>query len=566
MKEQIRKFIQEAIERLQKEGKLENFEMPEIQVGYPKNEQFGDYTSNIALVIGKILKKNPVEISQMIAQEISNENLEKVEVAGPGHLNFYLSKRYFQQLVADINEKGNEFGNQKKKSKKIMVEYSQPNTHKEFHIGHLRNVIIGSTLVNILKKSGYEVVAANYIGDTGTHVAKCLWGLKKFYDLEKIEDEKNKGEFLGNVYSRAVQEIEENPEYEKEFREVQKKLEEGDKEWMKLWEKTRKWSLENFKEIYGKLGVLFNEYFYESEEEMEGKKMLPKLLENKFIKKSEGAIIADLEEFGLGVLVLVRNNGAILYGLKDIPLALKKFNNFKIDESVIITDIRQGLYFKQIFKILELLGIKKEMRHLGYEFVALKGGETMSSRKGNVISAWNLFSKMNEAVKKGYPKSPEPEAISLGAIKFSMLKYSTSTKIEFDMDEALKYEGATGPYVQYAYARVCSILNKAESEAKIDFKQANLSLLDNAKELSVIRVLSRFGEIIDEISADLNVNKMSAYALELADTFHSFYDSERVIDMEDQEKTKARLKLITAVQIILSESMRLMGIESPKKM
>jgi arginyl-tRNA synthetase len=509
---------------------------------------------------------DPLEIAYLIANEIEKNDFKKIEVAQPGYVNFHLSDEYLQRLVGKVNEEKGNFGSSELKKEKIMIEYSQPNTHKEFHIGHLRNVIIGSTLANVMEKSGYKTIPVNYIGDTGTHVAKCLWGLQKFYNLKDVEKSENKGEFLGKVYARSVQEIENHPEYEEEFRQVQKELEQGKRKITQLWKKTRKWSLESFSEIYKKLGVNFDAYFFESEEEKDGRKIVKELLKENFIRQSDGAIIADLEKYNLGVLVLVRNNGSILYGLKDIPLAIKKFKKYKIDESIVITDIRQEFYFKQIFKILELLGFKENMVHIGYEFVALKGGQTMASRMGNVISAQSVFDEMLKRVKEKYPNSPNPWAISLAAIKFSMLKYSAKTKIEFSIDESLSFEGATGPYVQYAYARVCSILQKAKKEAKISFKKTDLSQLNEEGELRLIREVFKFPEIISEISKDFQANRLAAYSISLADLFHSFYDSSRVIDPKNIAKSKARLALVNAVKIVLGESLRLMGIESPEKM
>lgn len=202
MRDRIKKHIEEALKKLQGKGNLPVFSAPKIEVNYPKNEKFGDYTTNISLVIGKMTKKNPIEIAEMIMDEIEKGDFKKIEIAAPGHINFYFSNRYLQNIVKEINEKGNSFGTPRKKKEKVMIEYSQPNTHKEFHVGHLRNVVVGNTLANVLKKSGYNVICANYIGDTGTHVAKCLWGINKLFDIKEVEKVENKGEFLGkNIFS-----------------------------------------------------------------------------------------------------------------------------------------------------------------------------------------------------------------------------------------------------------------------------------------------------------------------------------------------------------------------------
>jgi arginyl-tRNA synthetase len=586
MKKDIRKIIKKTLSELQKKESWDDFEMPEIEVAYPKNENFGDYSTNAAMVLGWRLKKNPLNIaektvnilkchpelvsgSQEMLKRVQHDNIfEKIEVAAPGYINFYLSKNYLQKKAAEINNLGEKYGNFQNRKEKVMVEYSQPNTHKEFHIGHLRNAVIGSTLVNLFKKSGYETVAANYVGDTGTHVAKCLWGMTKFYPNENFEKIKNKAEFLGKVYSEASIKIEENKEYEKEFKELQKKFEEGNQALIDLWNKTRQWSLDEFSSVYKELGINFDIYFYESEEEKEGREMLPELLDKKIAEKSDGAVIVNLEKYRLGVLVLMRRDGAVLYGLKDLPLASKKFTQFGIGKSIIVADIRQNLYFKQIFKILELFGFQKDMVHIGYEFVALKGGESMASRKGNIISAKKLFSEVIKKVKNKFPESGVSQEIGLGAIKFFMLKYSGSSKIEFDIEEAIKLEGSTGPYVQYAYARIRSILSKAESQKVGLFGEnsADLSLLTHEKELNLIKELNKFPELVEEIAQNYEVHKLPYYAIKMADKFHSFYNDCRVIDEENPALTGARLELVKAVRIVLAEVLRLMGVSSPTHM
>jgi arginyl-tRNA synthetase len=552
-----------------REKNVPDFELSESVVDHTKDEKFGDYATNVAMVLAPVLKMKPMEIASDLSAVFSQQFTDKfykIEAVAPGYINFYLSKKYLQDKIAEINKTKENFGNLEKKEEKTMVEYSQPNTHKEFHIGHLRNVLIGSALVEILKKAQFNVVAANYIGDTGSHIAKCLWGIQKFHAGENLDALQNKAEFLGHVYTEAVQAIEQNPEYEKDFKELQNRFDQGDPYLQALWQKTRQWSLDEFQSIYEMLGTKFDVYFYESEEEIAGKKMIQELLARKVLEESEGAIIANLEKYDLGVLVLVRKDGSALYGLKDIPLAIKKFEEFGIDTSIYVVDIRQSLYFKQLFKILELYGFHKKMAHVGYEFVTLKGGEGMSSRKGNIVLAKELIEKITEQVKIKFPESPNPLSIALGALKFSMLKYSVGSKIEFDIEESVKLEGATGPYVQYAHARICSIMRKAK-EAGLEPDDFNgLDLLSHEKELSLIRELNKFPELIFEITESYEVHKLPHYAIKLADKFHSFYDACRVIDEENKKLTAARLNLVNAVRIVLAETLRLIGVNAPERM
>jgi arginyl-tRNA synthetase len=552
-------------------------EQVDFAVDYAKEEKFGDYATNVAMILAKKVGKNPMEIAETLKKELSSLEelssflssfLSKIEIVAPGYINFYLSEKFLQDKVAEINSAKENFGTGEKRNGKTMVEYSQPNTHKEFHIGHLRNVFIGSAMVNILKKGGQDVISANYIGDTGTHIAKCLWGMTKFYKDTNLDAIENKAEFLGKVYAEAVAAIGDKPEYEDEFKQLQKRFDAGDKQLVELWEKTKQWSLDEFQEIYQELGVEFDIYFWESEEEQAGKKMVVDLMKQDFIKESQGAIIADLEDYNLGILVLIRKDGGILYGLKDIPLAIKKFSEYGIDRSIIVVDIRQGLYFKQIFKILELIGFKEKMQHIGYDFVSLKGSETMSSRKGNIIPAKFLMEKMIEKVREKFPETKIEKEVGLGALRFYMLKYSAQSKIEFDMGEAIRLDGATGPYVQYAHARICSILRKAqETNANLVSTDNNsLSLLVHEKEMSLIKELNKFPELVAEVSESYEVHKLPYFAIKLADKFHSFYNACKVIDEENLELTKARLSLIIATRIVLAETLDLIGVSVPEKM
>ncbi|MEK9151678.1 MAG: arginine--tRNA ligase [Patescibacteria group bacterium] len=566
MKAILEKKIREALSQLQEAGTLPVFAVPEVRVERPKDDRFGEYTTNIALVSAKLVGKNPMEIARLLQEKLTSEDFEKIEVAHPGYLNFYFPSRYFQDIVLSVLQPAYPELPVSRQREKVMVEYSQPNTHKEFHIGHLRNVFIGSTLVNVFRKTGDIVIAANYIGDTGTHIAKCLWGLREFHSGEDLDAVSDKAEFLGKAYAEATQKIEEKPEYEDAFKALQKKFEEGDADLVALWEKTRQWSLDEFERIYAELGVSFDEYFFESVEEQTGKALIPELLEKGVVKKSEGAIVADLEQYGLGVLVLVRKDGSALYGLKDIPLAKKKFEMFGIDRSIYVVDIRQELYFRQLFKILELYGFHKKMVYCGYEFVALKGGESMSSRKGNVVSARALIDAMVAKVIGQFPLSPHPEAIALGAIKFAMLKHSAESKIEFDIEDSVRLDGATGPYVQYAYARIASIRAKA-AEKNISWEHAIASerALEE-KEKNLIREISKFPELLLEVRESYETHKLAHYALRLADRFHSFYNDCIVIDEKNMKLSGERLRLVLAVQKVLGETFLLIGISAPEKM
>ncbi|HDQ22341.1 MAG TPA: arginine--tRNA ligase [Candidatus Uhrbacteria bacterium] len=560
--QKIKKQIVSLLKKQKVSIKIEDLEIP-------PSAAMGDLALP-CFELAKKLKKNPSEVAKELAEKIKPSGaVINVKNSGP-YLNFLLD--YFkvaELLFKEIQKQKSRYGQNKEgRGQKIMIEYSQPNTHKEFHVGHLRNVCIGSSLVNVYKACGYKVIPANYIGDTGAHVAKTLWYLQNFTnesDLAKIE---NKGEFLGNAYAQAVKKNSENQNYKQQAQEILKNLEEGDFQLVELWQKTRKWSLEQFERIYQELGVNFDVYFYESEEEKAGKKMLQKLLKYPFIKKSEGAIIADLSKYDLGVLVLLRKDGTALYGLKDIPLAVKKFKNHKVKKSLYVMDIRQSQYLKQVFKILELMGFKKIMIHVPYEFVQLKSG-VISSRTGNVVTynevkAAALAKVINET-RQRHPKWPEKKvndtamAIVIAALKFGMLKSSNNKIITFDIDEALDVNGMTGPYLQYTYARLNSIFVKSRKTclgAKINLDYKNLAT-NIEKEL--VSDLLNYPQVILETQKTNDPSALTHYLYKLAQDFNTFYHKLPVIKAA-AEVQAARFELLKAIKQVLSNGMELLGL------
>lgn len=536
---------------------------PSFDVTFPKDDSHGDYTSNAAFLLARRMKSSPMNIATLLCEHLELPDGVTASVSPPGYINFTLASSCYEGMIGSFMR--GEFSVRVARWEKIMVEYSQPNTLKEFHIGHFRNVCVGSAIVNVLRFVGHEVLAANYVGDTGTHIGKCLWGLLKFHADEDFDEKQNKSEFLGKVYTEATQAIERNSEYEEEAKALQRKLEDGDSQLVALWKKTRDWSLEDFNEIYRELGISFDVWFFESEEEIAGKKMLPELLEKGVLEKSNGTVIANLEKEGLRVLVLVRKDGSALYGLKDIPLAKKKFEVYGIDRSVYVVDVRQSLYFQQIFAILHRMGFERPMTHVGYEFVSLKGGESMSSRKGNIIVAKDVIRATVDRVHAQFPLSPDPMTIALGALRFSMLRHSVGSGILFDIEESVQLHGATGPYVQYAHARMASIQEKAK-EMNIQESTRELSLLNHPKERSLLIILAKFSEVVLETSSDYGIHRLAHYALELADAFHSLYDACIVLDEENRTLSSARLALVGATKNVLAETLRLIGVSAPERM
>ena len=536
----------------------------EIVFSRPPDFKLGDIATPLSFELAKKLKKNPILIAKEIAENIIlPEGVARAETSG-GYINFFFDRNYFsKKTVERIIGEADLYGKGEKKKEKVMVEYSQPNTHKSFHIGHLRNVCLGDALANIMGFSGYETVRANYIGDVGAHVAKCLWGYMKFYD--GVIPDHNKGDFLGKVYSESDNKLKESEEYQEEYKIVLKNLYEGDKKTLDVWKMTRDWSLEEFNRIYQELGVNFDIFLYESEVKDEGTKIAHELLDKGVAKNKEGAVIVDLKEFGLDEFVILRSDGTALYSTKDLALAERKFQDFKIDRSLYVVGSEQKFYFKQLFKTLELMGFSqaKKCFHLSYELVMLEEGK-MSSREGNVV----LYSELKDVVKKEALNQVRErnisnadtisEIVTIGALKYSMMK-DNNKRIVFNWKKALDFEGDTAPYIQYAHARASSILKK------IGELNSGLGIDDlNEKEYKLVSLLSEFPEVVERASIDYRPDFVSNYVYDVAKCFNEFYHECHVLNAETNKEFRA--SLVRATKIVLNNALGLLGIKAPEEM
>ncbi len=548
-------------------------------VAVPPESEMGDF-SYACFELAKELKKNPKETAAELNEAINGRLkkdkkyagfIERVQYIGP-YLNFFIKKEKLgKEVISSIWENKDTYGNSSIGAKnKVMVEYCQPNTHKEFHVGHLRNAVLGNSLVNIMRANAYNIVSATYVNDFGSHVAKSLWAyLKKGADSEKIED---KAAYLSDLYVWATKEVAENEDYKAEIEEIQKKMEAGDKEILKIWKKTRDWSLDDFHSIYDELGLEFDAHFYESDFLKKGLKMVGELLKEGVLKESEGAVIADLSGDNMGVLVFIKSNGTTLYSVKDLPLAIHKFKKYKLDRSVYVVDVRQSLYFKQLFTVLKKAGYDYDLGHIGYEVVTLKEG-MMSSRKGNVILYKDLREKVVEKLMKETRKRHEDwddaqvrgtaEKIADAAMKFGILKTSPDRVIVFDINEAVAFDGFSGPYLQYTVARINSILRKAELLDTIE--DIDVSKLKTDIEAGLIKSLSEFPETVKKACLDNDPSEMARYLFDLARNFSGFYHELPVIKAKN-DICRARLVLTECVRRVMEKGMGMLGIEVLEEM
>lgn len=531
-------------------------------------EEFGDL-SFPCFELAKEQRKNPNEIANDIASKMKipkGSVIERVDVKG-AYVNFFFNYAKLAEFILKSKLESMRIG----KEKTYMVEFAHPNTHKGFHIGHLRNITIGESLSRILEFAGYKVIRTNYEGDIGPHVAKCLWGI---INLHKGKIPKgNKGEWLGKVYAEASQKIGTNPDLEKEVVEINKKLYEGrDKKLLELWKKTRQWSLDYFDGVYKELGTEFDRLYFESQVEKRGLEISREAVKRGVAKVSENAIIVDLEKHGLGIFVLVTREGTPLYSAKDLGLAEKEFTDFKPDYITHVVGSEQTLYFKQLFKTFELLGMKMANRsyHLVYGLVRLQEGK-MSSREGTVI----LYSELRDKVVKKVAeeilkrtlrlakKVISDSALKIGtsALKYQMLKVSPEKDVVFDWQQSLELQGDTGPYIQYAYTRCSSILKRAKK-----WKNVFATKILNDEEKKLVKLISNFSRVVRQSAEDLRPHYICSYTYDLATAFNNFYERHRVINAETNELRDFRLGLVKTTKTVLGKCLELMGMHIIEKM
>jgi arginyl-tRNA synthetase len=535
----------------------------------PPDPEFGDLAFP-CFSLAKELKKSPQKIAEDIVKIMSlPKSVAKVEVKG-AYVNFFFSKEDLAEKTLAKIRKGS-YGKGVAKKERVMVEYCQVNTHKAFHVGHLRGTLLGQALVNILRFDGFSVFAANYQGDIGTHVAKSVWYLTKF-NKENIPL-KAKGAWLGRIYQKANKKIAEKEEYAEEVQDVLKQLEDGDKKLLSLWEKTRKYSLDDFEVIYRTLGVKFDEYFFESQMEKPGKEMVHSLVKAGLAKESEGAIIIDLEKVGLGVFLLLKKDGTALYSTKDLALAKIKFEKFGIEKSLYVVGSEQTLYFQQLFKTLELMGFaqSKNCFHLPYGVVTLAGGK-ISSREGELITAEDLIKKVVAQAEKevesrheGWPaakKKKTAESIALAGVKFGMIVHDPHKEISFQVEKAVEFEGETGPYIQYTHARICSIIRKAGKKIP---KEVQYGLLQEEKEKGIIKALLAFPTVIGDAALQYKPALVARYLLSLCQEVNNYYHEVPILKSGENMRN-AKLVLISCVRDIVAEGLSLLGIEAPEEM
>lgn len=549
---------------------------------YPPQSELGDL-SLPCFVPAKQAGVPPAEIASALVGRVKAKGcLSGAKAVGP-YFNLTLNTEVLARDTLELisAEKGRYGYREDEGSKRIMFEFSNGNTHKVYHIGHVRNIALGDAVTRITAANGYTSIPVSYINDFGIHVAKTLWQYQDFVanlkketgeDINDMPDNR-KGCLLGEMYAQAARKEKEDKTAKGMIEFMMKKIESREGEEYELWKRTREWSIAHFDKIYKELGIWFERIFYESEFVDQGRKMVKELVKKGILKESEGAIIADLQEYDLGVLVFVRSDGTAMYPVADLPLARKKIEEFQLDTSVYIVDVRQELYFKQLFKIIELLGYECETVHLGYEFVKLPSG-MMSSRSGNIMSYDELKEKVfNKALAETKERHSDwsrqdlekvAGTIANGAIKFEMCKVGAKQIITFDIDQALQFEGYTAAYLQYTYARSRSILRKAEGNG-LTGSELDYAVLEEQKEKELLLKLAKYPEEVLAAGKVYDPSVIARYAFDLARLFNDYYHAVPVIQ-SDKRLAGARLKLVEAVSRVIANALGLLGIEVMEEM
>ena len=533
----------------------------------PPLPELGDYAFP-CFVLANELKKNPLEIADNLAKKIHSSEFEKVEAKGP-YLNFFINRnKLAEKTLKSILKEKDSYGSSKIGKGKTIIEFPQPNTHKAFHIGHVRGTSLGESLSRIFEFQGVKVFRVNYSGDTGMHIAKWIWCYQRYHKNEKL---KNDESWIAEIYVDAIKRLSESENFQEEVEEINRKIEsKEDKKINEIWRQTRKLSIDSWKKIYQQLNTGFDKHYFESEVESSGKEIAEDLLKKGIAKKSDGATIIDLQNFNLGIWVLLRKDGTVLYSAKDLALAKKKKKDFQADSYLVIVGDEQRLHFQQLIKTLELMGENKEKNYnfLTYALVRLPTGK-MSSRTGENILYSGFISELKNNLKNEIKKREKSISgkdlekrslkLAIASMKYPMLKQDSNKVIVFDKSEALSFEGNTGPYLLYTYARAKSILRKSENKGTKSFKIESFS--DSEKNLMLN--LGKFSEITQQAYQNLAPNLIANYSFQISQAFNEFYHSSQVIGSESEN---FRISLVRAFSQVLKNSLNLLGIEVLEKM
>ncbi len=562
----ILKIKEQLLDQLQAILKQLNIEEP-IILEKPKDRSMGDYAIP-CFNYAKSMKCNPNQIAIKIDELISDNLIEKSEVIG-GYVNLFLNKKIVtEQLIKKILEEKEAYGNLTiGDNKTIVFDYSHPNIAKPFGIGHLRSTVIGNSIRKIMDKVGFKTIGINYLGDYGTQFGKIIYAYKTWGNEELIK--KNPIEELRKLYVRFHEEVEDNPQIEDEGRKYFKKLEDKDPETLALWQWIRDESLKEFMKTYELLGITdFDSYEGEASIADKIDPVVKELATKNLLVEDEGAMIVRLGD-DIAPAIITRNDGASLYMTRDLATLLYRKNKYHFDEALYVVGNEQTLHFKQLKLLIEMMGYPwaKDIHHISFGMI-LQDGKRMSTRKGKSINLHEILEEAielaNKYIKEKNPDLKDQEDISrkigVGAVIFNDLKNYRTGDVEFNLEDILKFEGETGPYIQYTYARINSML---ENIKNIDININNIDIDEYI--WNIVMKLAIFEEILIQARNNYDPSEVAKYLIDLAQDYNKFYANDRILG-DDEVDTEFKLKLSKATSIIIKEGMRLLGIEMPFRM
>ena len=535
----------------------------------PPQEKMGDY-SFPCFQLAKTLRKNPALISKEIASEIELEDFAEIKNVGP-YINFFLDRKKFEnEVINTIIDKKENFGRSDMgKGKTVVLDFSSVNIAKPFHIGHIRSTVIGDVIRNIHEFLGYNTVASNYIGDYGTQFGTMIAAYKLWGDDDKLNQ--NPIQELLNLYVRYNSEASENEEMMDVAREEFRKLEEGEEEATRLWTWFKEISFKEFDRVYKLLDIEFDNYKGESYSSKYIPEVIDELKEKNLLIESDGAQIIDLSAYDMPPSIIIKSNGSSAYITRDIATAIVRKKEYDFDENLYVVATQQNLHFKQLWKILELMGydLYKGCKHIPFGMVSLKD-QTLSTRKGQVVFLEDVLNKSIEKTREIMENRDDTvenidevsKIVGIGAVKFQELYNNRIKDYVFDWDEVLNFDGETGPYVQYTYARAKSVLRKAGVD---EIKPIDIEKITNDEEFSLVKKLAGFEDIVIKAKEKYEPSLITRHLTEIAKSFNKFYNSAKIM-VEDEKLKEERLALAYATAIVIKTALGLLGIKTVEKM
>jgi arginyl-tRNA synthetase len=556
---------------------LKNIGIKEPSLDVPPKENMGDYAFP-CFALAKEQKKSPMEIAKEIDLKLKGKLPEGIttKIIGP-YLNFFINQNNIaDNIIKEILELKNNYGTKPAKKDIVLVESPGPNTNKPLHLGHLRNILLGNSITKILKTQGKQVHIVNIVNDRGVHICKSMLAYKKWGNNETPESKEIKSDhFVGDYYVKYSKEEKNNPEIENEVQEMLIKWESGDKETIVLWKQMNSWALEGFNQTYAKLNFKPEKEYFESNSYIKGKEIiLEGVKKDIFQKNKEGATIVNLEDKGLGEKILLRSNGTSVYITQDLYVAKKRYEDYNFDEMIYVVGNEQEYHFKVLFEIFKILGwsFGDKCHHFSYGMIELPEGK-MKSREGTVVDTDDLIEEVTniakEEVKNRYNDIKEDEinkraeTIAKAGIKFFFLKFDPVRNFIFNPKESISFEGETGPYVQYSYARICSIFKKLEKE--IDIKKADLSLLNTEPDKRILKLLANYPSILEASAKNYKPSTLCHYLIDLASCFNGYYRDNPILKA-DENTMIARLALCECVKIVIRSGLDILGINVLEQM